>query len=381
VNKLTAVVITDTDTIATPTSISPKSLLQKVEEGLEFISSHFDPNEPLWPRTISTRATGGKQIVVNSFEEAMKWFKAANFLDCRISAYPIYNDEYVERTGIAFVPTLLLCDLDKEHFVTDEEFEAATAKTCQNFKEILGANPTQLWTGNGYHFIQPQSIIKPLEKIDDFKQDIEPSRKFLQFEEWLMTNGKADQNHNRTVSFRNCMLRIPGSLNFGVCKDEVILLEAEVRVIQYWDGNRPSVDHLLPRCYIWLKAAEIRDMQKRIEADKISRKYRWKLEGKKTFTWIENLLNKPIDSNRYYCVWRILAPYLINVRKLSREEALDIIETWMTKCNSVKRLSFNIRKVKDVLKRVGTYYPIAWYNLEKDNKILFQKLKEEDVIY
>ncbi len=211
-NKLTAVVITDTDTIATPTSISPKSRIQKVEEGLEFISSHFDPNEPLWPRTISTRATGGKQIVVNSFEEAMKWFKAADFLDCRISAYPIYNDEYIKRTGIAFIPSLVLCDLDREHFRTNEEFEAAAAKTCQNFKEILGANPTQLWTGSGYHFIQPQSIIKPLQKIDDFKQFAEPSRKLLQFEEWLTTNGKADQNHIRTVSFRNCMLRIPGIL-------------------------------------------------------------------------------------------------------------------------------------------------------------------------
>jgi len=145
-----------------------------------------------------------------------------------------------------------------------------------NFKEILGSNPTQLWTGNGYHFIQPQSAIA-LEKIDDFNEFAEPSRKFLHFEEWLMTDGKADQNHNRTVSFRNCMLRIPGSLNFGACqrddKDEItgIPLEAEVRVVQCWDGNRPSIDNLLPRCYIWLKAAAIKDIQRRIEADKIAR--------------------------------------------------------------------------------------------------------------
>jgi hypothetical protein len=156
--------------IITDTTLSPKSRIQKVEEGLEFIISHFDPNEPICPRTISTHKTCGKQIVVSNMQEAMKWFKTANFLDCRISAYPVYNDEYIKRTGIAFIPSLLLCDLDKEHFVTDEEFEVDAAKTCQNFKEILGANPTQLWTGSGYHFIQPQSIIKPLEKIDDFKQ-------------------------------------------------------------------------------------------------------------------------------------------------------------------------------------------------------------------
>lgn len=325
-NNLTTVF--ETTGIDTPI---PKSRLQKVEEGLKLIIRHFDPTEPLWSRTISTPATGGKQIVVNSFEEAMAWVKAADFLDCRISAYPIYRDEYVKRTGIVFVPSLLLCDLDKEHFRTAEEFEAAADKTLVNFKEILGARPTVLWTGGGYHIIQPQSAIA-IEKIEDFNQFAEPSRKFLHFEEWLMTDGKADQTHNRTVSFKNCMLRIPGSLNFGACqrndRDEIIGIppEAEVRVIQSWDGNRPSANHLLVRCYNWLKSTEIREMRDRIEADKKSMKYRrWFGNNEKTtFEWVEKLLNKPIDANRYYCVWRILAPYLINVRQLSREEALDV---------------------------------------------------------
>jgi hypothetical protein len=203
-----------------------------------------------------------------------------------------------------------------------------------------------------------------------------------------MTDGKADQNHNRTVSFRNCMLRIPGSLNFRACRrnerDEIIgkPSEAEVRVIQYWDGNRPSVNHLLPRCYIWLKSAAIKDMQERIERDKLTRFSRWKrdIQSCNKFPWIENLLNKPIDANRYYCTWCILAPYLINVRGLSRQEALDIIQSWLAKCNSIKRLSFNLRKVNNVLDKVGSYYPIARADLEGDNKLLFDRLKSERVI-
>ena len=202
-----------------------------------------------------------------------------------------------------------------------------------------------------------------------------------------MSDGKADQVHNRTVSFRNCMLRIPGSLNFGAShrndKDD-IPPEAEVRVVQLWDDDRPSANHLLVRCYNWLKATEIRDMNERIEADKKSRKYhRWfgNREEKSTFPWIEKLLEKPLGNYRYYCTWHILVPYLINVRKLSREEAFNIIQTWLGKCNSIKRVSFNSKKVRDVLKRVGTHYPIAWYNLEKDNNLLYQKLKEEGVIY
>jgi hypothetical protein len=376
----------------------PQSRLQKVEEGLIFITNHFDPTEPLLPRKISTHATGGKQITVYSFEEALSWFNAADFFDCRISAYPIYRDEYVRRTGILFVPGLLLIDLDREHF-TNDEFEAAAAKTISNFKEILAARPTWLWTGGGYHFILPQSVIEPLEKIEDFNQEPEPSRKFLQFEEWLMTDGKADQNHNRTMSFKNCMLKIPGSLNFGACqrndKDEIIGIppEAEVGVIQRWDGNRPSVNHLLSHCYIWIQAKAIKDIQRRRKAEQTASKYRnhnnndrWsedrEKENRRTFRWIEKLLDKPIDGQRYYCVWRVLVPYLINVRRLSRQEASDIIYNWLDKCNSVKRLSFSPKqKIGYCFDHVGDYWPISRADLEQDNKLLFQLLKNEMIVY
>src|SRR4051794_7905492 len=37
----------------------------------------------------------------------------------------------------------------------------------------------------------------------------------------------------------------------------------------------------------------------------------------------------------------ILGPYLINVKKLSYDDAFDIIEGWMNKCDSIKRLDSN----------------------------------------
>ena len=51
-------------------------------QGLEFILSHF--TEPLFPRTISTKTTQDRQIVVNSKAEALVRFNRANGLDCRI---------------------------------------------------------------------------------------------------------------------------------------------------------------------------------------------------------------------------------------------------------------------------------------------------------
>src|SRR5215212_2133171 len=52
-----------------------------VIKGLEFILGHFN-NETCWfPRTISTKATEGSQVVVYSKEEALVRFKAANYQD------------------------------------------------------------------------------------------------------------------------------------------------------------------------------------------------------------------------------------------------------------------------------------------------------------
>jgi hypothetical protein len=294
-----------------------------IEEGFDFILSHFE--EPIWPRTISTRRSEGGQILVNNKQEALAWYKAANLLDCRISAYPKYTDYYVNRTGIA--PILLHVDIDKSQFETAELFELSTTKTYSNFKEILGSRPSQLWTGGGYHFIQPQSAFV-LEKIEDFDKYDQPSRRFLQFEEQFLTDNKGDENHWRTVSFRNCMLRIPGSMNSEIIqfndKGEIndIPSEAHVRVIRRWDGNKPSIKPLLTQYYIWLQAAAIRDIQRRRRAEQKSRTYRgYRRLGdssKKTIDWIEKLLDKPLDDFRKYCIWRVFVPYFINVRGLSR---------------------------------------------------------------
>ena len=115
---------------------------------------------------------------VNNFEEAMAWFKAANFLDCRVSVYPKYTNSYIHSTGIA--PSILLVDIDKEHFKTIEEFELAITKTSTNFH--LGSNPTILSTGGGAHFLAPQQA-PVFEKWDRFNKFDQPSRGLLQFEE------------------------------------------------------------------------------------------------------------------------------------------------------------------------------------------------------
>jgi len=72
----------------------------------------------------------------------------------------------------------------------------------------------------------------------------------------------------------------------------------------------------------------------------MARRYRNRPVNKeKIFQWIEKLLKKPLDvEGRYYCTWRVLAPYLITVKGLSRYDAFDIISSWLDRCNSLRRL-------------------------------------------
>jgi hypothetical protein len=112
-----------------------------IEEGLEFILSHFQ--EPYWPRTISTFTTGGRQVLIFNKQEALARFKQANYLDCRINAYP----NYVGFIGInRQSPNFILIDIDKANFKTDKAFRTAVRKTIQNLQVVLEANPTILWT-------------------------------------------------------------------------------------------------------------------------------------------------------------------------------------------------------------------------------------------
>ena len=59
------------------TSDMLKDWEKKVSEGLEFILWHL--KEPIWPRTISTQTTEGRQIPVKNEQEALAWYK-----DCLI---------------------------------------------------------------------------------------------------------------------------------------------------------------------------------------------------------------------------------------------------------------------------------------------------------
>jgi hypothetical protein len=186
---------------------------QQIQKGLDFILSHF--HEPKFPRTISTAATNNIQVKVHNKEDALTKFRQANYLDCRISAYAPNADE--NPSAIARLQgfrtatpskLIVMIDLDRCNFKSERALFLALNVILKKIREKLGLeSPTVIWSGRGYHIIQPldtNGIV--LEYVKQFENIHQISQKFLRFAEWFLSNGRSDQGHNSTVSYRNCML-------------------------------------------------------------------------------------------------------------------------------------------------------------------------------
>ena len=72
----------------------------------------------------------------------------------------------------------------------------------------------------------------------------------------------------------------------------------------------------------------------------------------------------------------------MNVRKLSRTDAFNLIMNWLDRCSSeFRRLDFNPRqKINDSLDRVKKYRPVSKDRLKIENGSLYLRLKTEGIL-
>ena len=256
-----------------------------VIEGLDYIISHFHQQHQrlsIWPRTISTKTTQGRQVIVHSKQEAIARFKQANFMDCRISAYPYWRSSIVSEFAEiknAIPPNFIMIDLDMCNFELDEDkLLHVLRQTLRKIKEILQlSRPTVIWSGNGYHIYIPMDA-PILENIVEFSDTEQVSTRFIRFAEWYLSKGKSDHAHNTTVSLNNCMLRIPGSIN---SKNN-----AQVKVVKEFDKKAPlpNINLLIGSFYVYLRDQEIKDSY----TNKILQPS-WNNDDNKSIGWIEKL--------------------------------------------------------------------------------------------
>jgi hypothetical protein len=202
--------------------------------GVNFLLSHL--MKPEFPRTMATKFTEGKQIVVATKEEALMHYKQANYNDCRLAAYPYTVDNRPQ------IIDFVMIDLDLNNFkYSRQKLDKALKKILSTFK-VDGIEPTVIWSGNGYHVLVPLEPLKYiLEDMSEFARFNEPSKYILRFLEKHLSGGKSDSVHNSTVSFGNCMLRVPSSFNSKYNNNK----KNQVLIVKKWNNQRLSIKPLL----------------------------------------------------------------------------------------------------------------------------------------
>lgn len=339
------------------------------EDHVHFILSHFKSQEFLFPRPIMTTATNG-QVFVDSASQMFEFFKESNFVDCRINGYPIYHKD--ERYNL--YPSFIFIDLDLSLCSACKypirKLDYILKQTLEKIKEEINGHPTVLWTGGGYHIYQPIRITtkdnekQSLENFSEFNEFIpflrnDLTTEFIRFAAKYFTNNKEDPKHNPSIY--SCLIRIPGTINSKY--------NEEVKIIQKWDGIEvtanalvlPFMDHLI---------------QLKIEAEEFrKREDKSIIKDNKKIIWIDKLLETPIADHRYFCLWHILIPYLVNIKGLSENEVISILTEWLDKCNKVNRVRWRYpQRIKEQLKYDKGYPPISLENLKKENFELYKLL-------
>lgn len=304
---------------------------------IKIILEHFE--EPIFPRTISTYATRGKQIEVKSIDEILARFEQANFVDCRINAFPNFsNYNGINRQS----PNFVMCDLDLMKFRTEKLLLKTLYKTNENIAKDIKGIPTILSTGNGYHVYRPLKL-PILESESIFAKFQNPSTEFIRYAAQKWTDGKNDPSNHPSVN--SCLLRVPGSIN---SKNNKV-----VEVVQLWDKSRPAANSMLLDFYIKLAAKEFafkseqKDYYYYYQSRFSKKNYKHfgytNTDTAQVIDWIEDLLKRGIEDCRQQTIDLVLAPYLVNIKKYEYELAYNTIVQWLDKCSQKSSLKFNIR--------------------------------------
>ena len=184
----------------------------------------------------------------------------------------------------------------------------------------------------------------------------------LKYTSITLSNNKKDPAHNPT--FKSSLLRIPNTFN---SKNQ-----AEIKIIQEFDNNNiPSINKdLLRRFRLWLVDNEIRNKQEKSEKeDNPIFKYN---DTTRNYLWIEELLERPIPRFRRDCLYKIIIPYLVNIKKLDHDKCVDMLNNWLDKCNNLSKVDFNIKsEITTRLKAVKHYQPMSKHKLCNVNPELY----------
>jgi Primase X len=180
----------------------------------------------------------------------------------------------------------------------------------------------------------------------------------MRFASKYFTNNQKDPKHN--PSTKSCLIRVPETINSKY--------NFKVEIRQKWDGKEANASVIVP--YFRDNLMQRKSEHEKRTIDKVSNIHINKIG------WIEKLLETPLADNRKYCLWKILIPYLANIKKLPKYEIVPILIEWLDKCDRIKSIDFRSQsRIEDNLRNVKNYLPISFDNLKDDNFELYKTLK------
>ena len=102
------------------------------------------------------------------------------------------------------------------------------------------------------------------------------------------------------------------------------------------------------------------------------------------YKWIEQILQTPFEDCRKIIVDLILAPYLINIKKLTYGDSYHIVRKWLDHCDSLKELdgscnfNYRINYAFKTMIRKGIR-PLSQYKIKSNSNysILYILLKKK----
>ena len=185
---------------------------------------------------------------------------------------------------------------------------------------------------------------------------------------------------------------MPNSIN-GKCLDnreKRLSNNVKVRTIQKWNGIRTPLTREFLEDFRTYLEQKITDQ----ENNNYNYNYNYKKKNNNQnhynndnrIEWIETeVLSNPFSDYRKLTVGLILVPYLVVIKKLTYEESYKIINEWLMKCDSVRKLDFDPKylinnSIKTSTKKLIP--PISIYKLETNYPnfyfLIVQKKRNEE---
>ena len=247
-----------------------------------------------------------------------------------------------------------------------------------------------MFTGNGRHIVVVFAFDRPFEKIADFQRYIDRlpptsslsinpiSKEFLRYAKDYLSNGQADAADH--PNFRSMFLRVPGTMNTKIKGQyELVRLEHDIDytspICGFKDLHNTLIsgfmDHLDDLSLAYKIKLDSWDQRQR----KISKVTSIGPTLSLSYQYVDKLLQTPVKDHREFCIWRILGPYLLNIKYLSYESTFKIIMDWLSKCDALSLSKFyNEESVRTRLDKVGSFLPLTEASLRSLNRELYNMI-------